>query len=293
MEQKLVSVIIPTYSRADNILRAIDSVLKQTYKPIEIIVVDDNGINTPFQLETEKKLYPFIKENKVFYIKHETNRNGSAARNTGLKASHGDFINFLDDDDIFTPDKVQKQLAYLLQKQTDFGGVTCNIRVVGKKRSFCTCNKKEGNLAEDFLCGKMRFNTSSILFRREALEAINGFDETFYRHQDWELNIRFFRKYQMGCCSDILLNKIETENILSKQPLKAIEYKQKFLDAFKNDICHMKHPNLIYRYQYETLALTLFRGKCKKEGIHYLKKAMSYGPLSVYTLMKCIYYLLK
>ncbi len=293
MKRKLVSVIIPTYLRPDNILRAIDSVLKQTYKPIEIIIVDDNGINTSFQIETEKKLQPLIDERKIVYIKHEINKNGSAARNTGLKASHGDFINFLDDDDIFMSDKIQKQISNLEKKTSDFGGITCNIKVISSSHSFYTNNLKEGNLAEPLLCGKMRFNTSSILFRREVLEEINGFDETFYRHQDWELYIRFFRKYKMAVSQEVLLHKISTPNVLSKSPLKAIEYKYKFLDTFKDDILKMNHPNQIYKYQYETLALFLLQEKCKTEGISYLKKAASYGCLSFYTLLKTVYYLIK
>lgn len=293
MENPLVSVIIPTYSRPNNLLQAIDSIKKQTYQPIEIIVVDDNGIGTPYQIETEKKLEKFLQTGEIIYLKHDVNKNGSAARNTGLKASHGSYINFLDDDDLLTPDKIEKQISSLQKKPIVFGGVTCDIKIISKKRSFYIRNHKEGNLSEDVLRGEVRFNTSSILFRREALEAINGFDETFYRHQDWELYIRFFRKFEMALCSDVLLYKMEAPNILSRQPLKAIEYKQKFLDTFKEDIHKMNCSNLIYRYQYETLALGLLKGKCKKEGFFYLKKAASYAPLSFYTLIKSVYYLLK
>ena len=97
---KLVSVIIPTYSRPDFISRAIESVLNQTYKPIEIIVVDDNGRGTNNQILTEQVLTNFIRSNQIKYIVHEKNKNGSAARNTGAASSHGEYITFLDDDDV-------------------------------------------------------------------------------------------------------------------------------------------------------------------------------------------------
>lgn len=74
MNNKLVSVIIPSYSRPNNICRAIDSVLNQTYQPIEIIVVDDNGIGTDFQRQTEHVLSKYIRTNKIIYIKHDTNK---------------------------------------------------------------------------------------------------------------------------------------------------------------------------------------------------------------------------
>ena len=96
----LVSVIIPTYKRSKSLNRAIDSVLSQTYPNIEIIVVDDNGKGSKYQLETEKSLEKYIKTDKIKYIIHDVNRNGSAARNTGFKHSRGEYINFLDDDDV-------------------------------------------------------------------------------------------------------------------------------------------------------------------------------------------------
>ena len=92
MNHPLVSIVIPTYARPTNLIRAIESVLAQTYAPIEIIVVDDNGVNTPFQKETENLLSSYIFDGKITYLKHEVNRNGSAARNTGTRASHGEII---------------------------------------------------------------------------------------------------------------------------------------------------------------------------------------------------------
>ncbi len=78
----LVSVIIPTYQRPENLIRAIESVLTQTYKTIEIIVVDDNGKGTEWQLTTEKLLKDYVVEGKIQYICHKESLNGSAARNT-------------------------------------------------------------------------------------------------------------------------------------------------------------------------------------------------------------------
>ena len=92
----LVSVIIPTYKRSDYLLQTIESVLSQTYPSIEIIIVDDNGLGNKFQVETQKKLQKYIVERKIIYIPHEVNKNGAAARNTGFRASKGEYINFLE-----------------------------------------------------------------------------------------------------------------------------------------------------------------------------------------------------
>lgn len=106
----LVSVIIPTYARSQYICRAIDSVLNQTYKNIEVIVVDDNGENTENQLATFQTLKSYIDKEQITYITHKTNRNGSAARNTGIFNAKGEYICLLDDDDEFFPEKVEKQV---------------------------------------------------------------------------------------------------------------------------------------------------------------------------------------
>ena len=102
---KKVSVIIPTYKGSDNLIRAIKSVLNQTYKNIEIIVVDDNDENSIFRKENEERLKSFIDDNKIIYLKHKCNKNGAAARNTGLRKSSGAYITFLDDDDYFLYNK--------------------------------------------------------------------------------------------------------------------------------------------------------------------------------------------
>ena len=106
-QNPIVSVIITTFARPDNLIRAIKSVLNQTYKPIEIIVVDDNGKGTPSQQETEKILREYICSGAIQYITHDMNKNGSAARNTGFRASMGEYVNFLDDDDEFAPTKIE------------------------------------------------------------------------------------------------------------------------------------------------------------------------------------------
>ena len=94
MIKNLVSVIIPTYGGAEYLSRCVDSVLAQTYANIEIIVVDDNGLNTPKQKETASVMSKYSSLKNVKYVCHEVNINGSAARNTGVKNSDGEYIAF-------------------------------------------------------------------------------------------------------------------------------------------------------------------------------------------------------
>ena len=128
MEPK-VSVIIPTHKGSGVVQRAVDSVLRQTYKNIEIIVVDDNGRLSEEQLKTEEVLKTYINDGLIKYVPHEINKNGSAARNTGVRNSSGEYITLLDDDDEYLPDKVETQVnCFKTLSKRKINNWACNCR---------------------------------------------------------------------------------------------------------------------------------------------------------------------
>lgn len=244
MNNPLVSVIIPTYKRSDYLLNCIDSVIKQTYKNLEIIVVDDNGLGTEFQKSTEKNLQHLINSKSIIYIAHEINKNGSAARNTGFKASHGEFVNFMDDDDSFEPNKILEQVMLLSSLPESFGAVYCKSRFVcktkvTKKTKIWTSNyNKSGMIVKDYLLGVAEFNTSALLFRRSVIEELGGFDESYVRHQDYELMTRFFSNYMVSCTkSDFLMTydmSRDRGNFPSMSKLRDVRIK--FIKQFESDL---------------------------------------------------------
>ena len=158
----LVSVVIPTYARAIYIRRAIDSVLNQTYPNIEIIVVDDNGKGTAKQIETQRQLQLYIDKGEIIYICHDINRNASAARNTGIYNSRGEYICFLDDDDEYFSDKLERQVAVLSTLGKNWAGVYCNSidKFEGGKNVFIQ-NKVSEDLLKDLLLCKTKFGSTS------------------------------------------------------------------------------------------------------------------------------------
>lgn len=280
---KLVSVIIPTYSRPKNLKRAINSVLNQTYKNIEIIVVDDNGIDTQEQKETENVIKEYLLLSNFFYLKHERNMNGSAARNTGIRYSHGEYIAFLDDDDEFLDQKIEIQVNALERLDKSWGGCYCNIDIVGREIK-TICNSKSGNLVEDLLLGSVRFNSSTLLLRKDVCQELNGFDESFVRHQDWEFMIRFFRDYKIYLPSkEILINKYSSSEHLNISKSKSfIEIKNKFLNTFKDDIDKCPSKNAIYHKHWMEIANSLLRDHEYNLSIFYLNRAISYQKCSYY-----------
>ena len=294
MIEPLVSIVIPTFARPDNLVRAIESVLNQTYKPIEIIVVDDNGRGTLYQVETENVLKPYIYKNQVKYLTHEINKNGSAARNTGFRLSCGEYINFLDDDDVFAPTKIEKQVARL-EKDEKFDACYCSTMVYGKKRDLKWHCEVEGDLSLQLLMNKIHFNTSAVLFRRKGLEDINGWDERFNRHQDWEMLIRFFREHRICIASpdEFLLEKYSTPNVSSRNPKKMVEYRDFFLQEMKEDIEKSGHEREIYKCQYEDLCAGLLASRERKLALNYFFKIFSYGFPKKIVWAKLAYYLIK
>lgn len=294
----LVSIIIPTYARPDNLCRAIDSVLCQSYKPIEVIVVDDNGVGSEFQLETEKVLSDYIACESISYIKHDVNKNGAAARNTGAKAAKGVFVGLLDDDDVFEPNKIEEQVSALemARKSDDLcQGCYCNVCRIYDTMTIPVINPKSDNITQDLLLGKVKFNSSTMLFYRDAFLSIGGFDERFSRHQDWEFSVRFLSKYKMiiAAESKTLVKKFENSskvgNIQASNPTKFISVKEMFLQKMAPYIDSLPSPCNVYHYQWMLLSNYLFNQGSFKLGYKYYKKAAKFAPYTLGEYKKALH----
>lgn len=282
----LVSIIIPTYKRADYLTRCIDNVLLQTYKDIEIIVVDDNGIGSEFQIETEKLLLEYIQKGQIKYIKHDVNKNGSAARNTGLRESLGLYIKFLDDDDYLMPTCIEEQVAVLSQSDTEFGATYCGFETYsitdGKEIVNSYNYTLSGDLHEELYFDKVKFNTSALLFKRECILILDGFDETYCRHQDLELMTRFFSKYRIIATSAGCLLRLDlTDRRNMPNPSIDFQVKEKFFRQFDSLFVEWNIKKEFSQHMWYTCALNalkqrdfycFFKSIKKMGGLHTFKK---------------------
>lgn len=197
MNCPLVSIVISTHKGSDSVAKAVDSILVQGYSRLEIIVVDDNGLNTDEQQKTKRALAGYIAKNKLTYIAHEQNKNGSAARNTGWKASSGKYIGFLDDDDLYLDGKIEKSVAFL-EKHLQYGAVFTNTIVVKKERKYRLRTYSHGNVVFGVLTHSFFMNPGTLLIRKDIVDKLNGFDESFTRHQDIEFNTRLAATCKIG-----------------------------------------------------------------------------------------------
>lgn len=270
----MVDVIIPTYKRADMLEKSINSILDQTYKDVMVTVVDDNDPETEWRKRTSKLMEKFLSEKRVQYICHEKNKNGSAARNTGLKYTNGEFVCFLDDDDYFMEDKIEKQMKYLSENSTKDA---CFCDYIKNGKNICLANKKD--FSHDILLGFPTPQTSGIMFRRKVIDELKGFDESYYRHQDYELLLRFYDRFLMGKIDEVLYVRERSEVDNNPNGFKLEILKKKMFDEFgyKLDMLEKKEPGYkrkVMVYNYIDIMKSYMKQKDVKNSLRILGVAM-------------------
>ncbi|KYG35619.1 hypothetical protein AZF06_00040 [Priestia endophytica] len=176
-----VSVIVPTYKRKVSLDRAINSLMEQTYPNVEIIVIDDNGESSDYDREVKEIISKYSQCNKeLIHIKNERNLGSSKTRNRGIFKATGKYITFLDDDDIYLPEKIAKQVRFMEDNKlqmcfTDLVLKNKEGKIVDiRKRNYLTSYDRETLLK----CHLMYHitGTDTFMYTREFLHAIGGFD---------------------------------------------------------------------------------------------------------------------
>lgn len=179
MEDILISVVIPTYSRNDMLKRAINSVLNQTYKNFEIIVVDDNPAESEWRASTASMIAEYT-DSRVRYIQNEKNMGGGLTRNEGIKVAKGEYIAFLDDDDEYVPERLEKQLKVFLDSNNDkLALVYCYAKFINKDGSSTYSDRRDfhGNCLYEAMEQNCIAATSQWMVKKDLLEAVGCFPD--------------------------------------------------------------------------------------------------------------------
>lgn len=230
-QDELVSCVIPSYKRCDTVTRAIDSVLAQTYKNIEVCIVDDNIPDDEYSQKLQEALKKYDGDPRVRYIAQEKHINGAVARNAGIKAADGVYIAFLDDDDEWLPEKVEKQLT-VIQNDPSIDGVTvlwmqCKNGEVKK-----TCPPYTGdNFQFKVFMREMSVFSSTVLIRKSAIERFGGFDGELVRHQDLQFLVDAAAESKFKVVPEYLV-KLHTDSDINRPNLeKFIAAKKAFFQS--------------------------------------------------------------
>lgn len=280
-----VSVIIPTFGTPIFLEKAIKSVFNQTLDGIELIIVDDNNPNTEARALTEKIVASFINsDRKITYLKHKYNKNGAAARNTGFAMAKGKYISLLDSDDEYYTERLEKCYNKMEQCSDKIAGVYtgCEFRKNGKRYHVHKKTQSGNFIVNTLACTFMLGTGSNIFVRKHVVDELNGFDEKFLRHQDYEFLVRLFEKYSLQAISEALVIK-NNENLNLPDVYKMIDIKAQFLRKFKPIIQGLQENNQRYIYHSHYISIAEHAIKTKQSSLadDYYLHAKEHGSLTI------------
>jgi len=290
MKNSFISVIVPTYNRADLISETIESILNQTYKNFELIIVDDGSTDN-----TEEMIRKF-KDSRIKYIKTDNWGGPARPRNIGIKKARGEYIAFCDDDDMWDKRKLEKQIPHF--QSSKIVGVASDAILIGDTPYYRKKNYGRSKLGYvdyqyiDILNGN-KIMTSSCIVKRKILEKVRFFDENrdFCFIEDWELWLRMARFGLFRVLGDPLIFYLVSRkrgyqfSIISKNCLKIIK-KQVDMNYVKyNDIKEVKA--LIYLsialnlLEYDRSQSRKYCSKALETTLNIRKKIISYGVMLI------------
>ena len=262
MDKKgLVSCIIPTYKRSDSLCRAIDSVLSQTYSNVECIVVNDNERNDEYSQVLYQMLKEYNEEPRFVLVEQDKHINGAEARNAGIRASRGEYVAFLDDDDEWLPQKLEKQIT-ILNADSTIDGVSCLYQELAEGKVFHSCPPYTGDgLHKKVFQREVAVFTSTIVLRREALLNSGIFDNTLRRHQDLQLLLDFTKEHKMAVLNEYLVYLHSDSSINRPSYEKLVDIKKDFFRAVAShlDLYSKREQRQIKAAHRFELAIAAFR----------------------------------
>ncbi len=268
--EPLVSVIIPTYNRKNTILASVNSVLNQTYKNIELIVVDDCSTD-----DTEKTVKS-IDDSRIKYIKLEKNSGACVARNKGIEVSQGQFIAFNDSDDLWLPEKINRQIDFLNKKNADI--VLCKMECRTPENKFIhnfPNIKLDKKISYKELLKYNSASTQTIFGKADCFKEI-FFDATMPRLQDWDEVLHLSQKFKVFYQNEILVHTFFQKDSISTHPEKGVFAMEKLLEKHKDAI--LSDPEIVESFFKKKASFVCKTGKNPKDE---MKIIFKYNPNAV------------
>lgn len=245
---ELVSVVIPTYNRKHTLKRAMDSVLNQTYKNIEIIIVDDGSNDGT--LDFVQECYGDL-ENLVYVI-NETNLGPAGSRNAGVNYAKGEYIAFQDSDDEWEYNKLEKQME-LFEKHPEVGMVYCGQKWQEPNGEWSMYPgeieerfSKTGDVFSTLLVHAL-IGTPTMLIRKDCFFEVGGFQTELKALEDYEFSIRFAKNYRIEMVEEPLLTVHKSSNSVNQQEEETLLTQCYILQTYYEDL--KKYGLLEYKLQ--------------------------------------------
>ena len=199
----IVSVVINTRNRCRILHRAIESVLNQTYRNIELVIVDGQSTD-----ETSEVVKRYLEvDSRINYVYIGENKSAVYCINMGMSLSKGDFIAILDDDDEYLPSKIEKQVQLFLKSDPKVGVIYCWDKVWDDRTNSLIRerkNKNRGNIYDKLLFGPGTGASSELMFKRKAIEKVGGWDDSIRFGADYQLTLNIAEFYEYDYVPEIL-----------------------------------------------------------------------------------------
>lgn len=269
-----LSIIIPTFNRAWCIRRAINSALWQSYKDFELIIVDDGSTD-----ETSDVLAEY-RDPRIQVLTHKKNKGASAALNTGIRASVGEFIAILDSDDEWLPEKMERQIAVMDATDPEVGVVYCDMwKYRGSRREYYHAPHivpSDGIVFQRALDDALdNIGNPLMLFRRQCFDKVGLFDENLPRQIDLDIAIRISKYFKFHHIPEPLGNYyVSDESITSGGEATGISAVEQMV-AKQIDEYLANKPILAKRMYW--IGSSCMRSGQTTKGRQYLVKALSYS----------------
>lgn len=229
----LVTVIIPTLNRASQVVRAVSSVLNQTFKQLEVRVIDDGSTD-----DTREQLVQFSSDCRFFY-RYQPNQGQSAARNVGIREAKGDFIALLDSDNLWYPDKLEKQISFLAD-HPGYDIVYSNIQPIdnqGRLQKIGSYIRFSGDILHQLVLRNFITNNTALV-KRHCFEELGGYDEALRFAEDYDLWLRFATKYRFLYHPQTVASYTLSGDRVSTEEAKVLEANQMILTRFFEQFPH-------------------------------------------------------
>ncbi len=282
-----VSVVLPTYNCARYVGAAVESVLQQTYKNYELIIVNDGSTDG-----TDQALAPYLcNSGNIRYIKQE-NKGHAGARNTGIRAAAGDFIAFIDSDDKWLPEKLQEQVQ-AFEEDPEVGLVHCNVygfgenqeaRVRGPQLTQEQLQEYSGYIFDNLYFRKIIITTTTVMIRKNCIDDVGMFDEnmTRYGSEDRELFLRILWKYKARYVNKPLAmyrNRSDSEGQNYERMIKGQEYVYEKITSLYG--LPQSAKRAVMSKMYQEWAREFYAKGCFADGLTNQVKAIKENPVDM------------
>ena len=262
----LVSVVVPCYNHEKYVKETIESIINQTYKNIELIVIDDGSKDNSVKVIQE------LADKYGFTFIHRPNKGLSATLNEGIRLSKGKYFSAIASDDILFLEKIEKQVKFM-ESNPKYG--MCYGKIVYfedsiKNTSEYSNSNKQGWVFDDLLNYGCFIPAPSTFMRKEVFETVGEYDENLWI-EDWDMWLRISQKYQVGYIDEYLAYYRKHDTNISSQSLKMYKAEKQILEKYKD---YENFDNVIKNKK--IVWFSLLSRKYKKEAMKYFMHSIKY-----------------